>query len=43
MRKLMSLFARYGLPSQLNGPQFTAVEFEECANDIKCLKSAPYT
>ena len=47
IEKLQSLFARYGVPSQLvsnNGPQFKSEEFQMFLkrNGIKHLTSAPY-
>ena len=47
IEKLQSLFARYGVPSQLvsgNGPQFKSEEFHMLLkrNGIKHLTSAPY-
>ena len=47
IEKLQSLFARYGVPSQLvsdNGPQFKSEEFHMFLkrNGIKHLTSAPY-
>ena len=47
IEKLQSLFARYGVPSQLvsdNGPQFKSEEFHTFLkrNGIKHLTSAPY-
>ena len=47
IEKLQSLFARYGVPSQLvsdNGPQFKSEEFQMFLkrNGVKHLTSAPY-
>ena len=41
--KLCKLFSSYGLPEQINGPQFVSEEFATFAklNGIKHIKSAP--